>query len=512
MDKEVRKALVSFARPEIFLESTRELSRFGVEIWASSGTARYLSAQGIDVNDVSELTGFSNLLGGRVKTLHPKVFAGILADPQNLSHQKDLQEQGGIFFDVVAVDLYPFESGVEEGLKDDLLKELIDIGGVALIRAAAKNAPHTCSLVDKEGFSMLLAELKANRGRVSSEMAFSLAVRAFSHTSAYDALIAKTMLKRTKKEEFPEVHTEVFKLERGLRYGENPHQGASLYLPKVSKVLKLDPFQGKELSYNNILDSEAAFLLAREFEEPTVAIIKHANPCGVAQAGSIAEAFERALACDPESAFGGIVACNRLVDEDLAQRLRKIFLEVILAPAYSEEAKGILAAKKNTRVCTLDFQTSLIGERTSKETIFGLLVQDRDSVRPSTGPLEIASRLKPTPEQLRDLRFAIDVAKHVRSNAIVFVKNTASVGIGAGQMSRVDAVKLAALKSKENARGAVMGSDAFFPFPDGVECAHEAGIEAFIAPKGSVRDQEVLEAADRMGMVCVFVPTRHFRH
>lgn len=511
MKRKIRRALFSLSRPQGFLGPTHELSKYGVELWASSGTAKFFRSNGIEVRDLVDLTGFSELLGGRVKTLHPNVFAGILANPENPEHVSDLRRVGGVAFDLIVVDLYPFDEGVKKGLEEPSLRELIDVGGVALIRAAAKNAPFVSVAVDISGLSSILEDLKEETGHVRPETSFSLAVRAFAHTSAYDALIAKTLLEKQGSEAFPEVLPTVYERTKELRYGENPHQKACWYLPRFSQTLDLISFQGKELSYNNLLDSEAAYLLVREFDRPSVAVIKHANPCGVATANTIEEAFEKAMACDPKAAFGGIVACNRPIDEEIANCLRPIFLEVVLAPGYSEGAKEILQAKKNTRLCIVSFDKPLPA-RTSRDTLFGLLLQDRDLQAPSKGALEVASRKKPTSEQLEDMKFAIDVAKHVRSNAIVFVKNLASVGIGAGQMSRVDSVRLAALKAEGRARGAVMGSDAFFPFPDGVEYAHEAGIEAFVAPKGSVKDKEVLEAADRLGMVCVFASSRHFRH
>jgi phosphoribosylaminoimidazolecarboxamide formyltransferase/IMP cyclohydrolase len=511
MKRKMHRALLSLARPQAFLGPTLELAEHGVELWASSGTASFLRSNGLEVRDLVDLTGFSELLGGRVKTLHPNVFAGILANPENPGHVSDLERIGGVSFDLIVVDLYPFEGGAKGGLEEAALRELIDVGGVALIRAAAKNAPFVSVVVDMHGFSSVLKDLKEDHGYVRPETSLSLAVRAFGHTSAYDALIAKTLSEQAGSEAFPELLVPVFERTKQLRYGENPHQRAYWYRPRLSQAFELTALQGKELSYNNLLDAEAAYLLVREFDRPAVSVIKHSNPCGVAAASTIEEAFEKALDCDAKSAFGGVVACNRPIDEEVAERMRPIFLEVVLAPAYSERAMEILQVKKNTRFCTLSFDKPLPA-LTSRETLFGLLLQDRDLHVPSNGTLEVASRRKPTPEQLEDMKFAIDVAKHVRSNAIVFAKNLSSVGIGAGQMSRVDSVRLAALKAEGRASGAVMGSDAFFPFPDGVEYAHEAGIEAFIAPKGSVRDKEVLEAADRLGMVCVFVSSRHFRH
>jgi phosphoribosylaminoimidazolecarboxamide formyltransferase/IMP cyclohydrolase len=511
MKRKIQRALLSLARPQAFLGPTLELAKYGVELWASSGTAKFLRSNGLEVRDLVDLTGFSELLGGRVKTLHPNVFAGILANPENPGHTSDLERIGGVSFDLIVVDLYPFDEGIKNGLEEAGLRELIDVGGVALIRAAAKNAPFVSVAVDMHGFSLVLKDLKEDHGHVRPETSLSLAVRAFGHTSAYDALIAKTLFEQAGSEAFPELLLSVFERTKELRYGENPHQRAYWYRPRLSQTLELTALQGKELSYNNLLDAEAAYLLVREFDRPAVSVIKHSNPCGVAAANTIEEAFEKALDCDTKSAFGGVVACNRPIDEKVAERMRPIFLEVVLAPAYSEGAMEILQAKRNTRFCTLSFDKPLPA-LTSRETLFGLLLQDRDLQVPSKGTLEVASHRKPTPEQLEDMKFAIDVAKHVRSNAIVFAKNLSSVGIGAGQMSRVDSVRLAALKAEGRAKGAVMGSDAFFPFPDGVEYAHEAGIEAFIAPKGSVRDKEVLEAADRLGMVCVFASSRHFRH
>jgi len=511
MKRKMQRALLSLARPQAFLGSTLELAKYGVELWASSGTAKFLRSNGLEVRDLVDLTGFSELLGGRVKTLHPNVFAGILANPENPGHTRDLERIGGVSFDLIVVDLYPFDGRGKKWPGRSRLKR-VDRRRRGCAHQGGRKKCSVCQRGCRHAWvSLVLKDLKEDHGHVRPETSLSLAVRAFGHTSAYDALIAKTLSEQAGSEAFPELLLSVFDRTKELRYGENPHQRAYWYRPRLSQTLELTALQGKELSYNNLLDAEAAYLLVREFDRPAVSVIKHSNPCGVAAANTIEEAFEKALDCDTKSAFGGVVACNRPVDEKVADRMRPIFLEIVLAPAYSEGAIEILQAKRNTRFCTLSFDKPLPAS-TSRETLFGLLLQDRDLQVPSKGTLEVASHRKPTPEQLEDMKFAIDVAKHVRSNAIVFAKNLSSVGIGAGQMSRVDSVRLAALKAEGRANGAVMGSDAFFPFPDGVEYAHEAGIEAFIAPKGSVRDKEVLEAADRLGMVCVFVSSRHFRH
>ena len=512
MARSIKRALVSYFRPQKMLEFTKSLSNLGVEIWASSGTARFLSNNTLKVNEVESLTGFVRLIGGRVKTLHPKIFAGILCDRNNPSHLEDTKEIGGLLFDLIAVDLYPFEFGLKENLSFEGQRELIDIGGVALIRAAAKNSPQTTVVIDEEGFSWVIDELNSTNGCILEQTSYKLAAKAFSYTSYYDGLIAGFLLKKIGQEgELPErISIPQVRLQP-LRYGENPHQRAAIYTANALQGVPYRMLHGKELSYNNMLDIEGAYLLAREFQEPSAVLVKHTNPCGVAIGTSVSHAFKRAFECDSQSAFGGIFAFNRMVTRELAEKLKSIFFEVILAPEYEPSALELIKRKKNLRVMIMNFDCEL-PELELRQAIFGYLWQEKNMLSPKEALLNVVSIRKPTEKEINDLLFAFTVVKYVKSNAIVFARDGATLGIGAGQMSRVDSVNLAALKAKGRALGACMASDAFFPFPDGIESAKKAGIQVVITPSGSIRDKEVIEEADRLGMVLVFASERHFKH
>ncbi len=494
-------ALISAYKKEGIVELARELSSLGYGILSTGNTARVLREAGVKVRDVSSHTGFPEILDGRVKTLHPKVHAGILADRSNPEHMKTLEELGIEPIDVVVVNLYPFE--------EQPSVEMIDIGGPTLVRAAAKNHRHVIVLVDPEDYGWVLEKLK-EKGDLDYEDRKRLAYKAFSLTACYDAAICRWL----SSEPFPD--RMVLALEKVMepRYGENPHQKAAFY--RAGTYLgfgRIVQHQGKQLSYNNIHDAAAAYELILEFdEEPTCAIIKHTNPCGVATGKNARDAFVRALGCDPVSAYGGIVAFNRMVDPETAEEMVKHFFEVVVAPEYSKEALKILSKKENLRVIELE-RWGELDALAYKSVLGGMLVQERDGELYSN--LEVVTGREPTEEELSDLIFAFKVVKHVKSNAIVFAKDGMVLGVGAGQTSRVDSVRIAGMKARQFGHitdGAVMASDAFFPFPDGVEEAAKFGITAVIQPGGSIRDKEVIEAANRLGMAMVFTRMRHFRH
>ncbi len=507
------RALISVSDKAGLLDLAHALAAAGVEILSTGGSARALREASIAVTEVSEHTGFPEILDGRVKTLVPQIHGGILGRRDLPKHVEQMAAHGIAPIDLVVVNLYPFEATVAGGAGWDDCIENIDIGGPALIRAAAKNHDHVVILTDPAQYSAFLAAF-ADGG---TELAFRrrLAGEAFARTAAYDAAIAGWFAKA--REEFPPRISFAGKLRQNLRYGENPHQFAALYStdsrPGAANARQV---QGKELSYNNIADTDAAFECVAEFAEPAIVIVKHANPCGVAVAASLAEAWALALRCDPVSAFGGIVACNRTLDEAAAEQIAQIFTEVIVAPDASEAARQILAKKKNVRLLLTGAMPDPAALGLMARTIAGgLLVQSRDAGRISASDLVVATQRAPTAAELADLLFAFVVCKHVKSNAIVYAKGGATVGIGAGQMSRVDSARIAAWKSDAagiGAGGSVVASDAFFPFADGLETAVAAGATAVIQPGGSMRDDEVIAAADKAGIAMVMTGMRHFRH
>lgn len=502
-----RYALFSVTDRTGLVDFARGLIELGWRILATRGTAHALATAGIPVISLEEWTGVPEILGGRVKTLHPKVHAGILARPL----ETDLAEVaaiGGKPIDLVVVNLYAFEEAARGGGIEEAV-EAIDIGGVALLRAAAKNFARVIVCSSPEDYPIVLEALR-QKGEAPLELRKRLAARAFRLTACYDAMIARYLEQdHAPSGVLPETLLLFARLAIALRYGENPHQAGAFYLDPF-RPLPFEVLQGKPLSYNNLLDLEAAWRAVQDLPGPASVIVKHNNPCGAAIADTPAEAFRRALAGDPESAYGGIVAFNGEVDEETARALREIFLEVIAAPDYRPEALAHLAKKKACRVIRMQDEGNPGLE--IRSALGGFLVQTPNDEQEDPGAWQVVTSRPPTASEWEDLRFAWQVVRHVRSNAIVLARERQTVGIGAGQMSRVDAVRIAVLKAGERARGAVLASDAFFPFPDGVEVAAAAGVTAIIQPGGSIRDPEVIEAAERQGMAMVFTGKRHFRH
>ena len=518
----IRRALISVSDKTGLVPLAQALAAAGVEILSTGGSARALREAGVPVKEVSDHTGFPEILDGRVKTLVPQIHGGTLGRRDLETHRAQMAEHDIAPIDLVAVNLYPFEATVARGAADDDCVENIDIGGPALIRAAAKNHDFVTVLTDPSQYDAVLEDLKAHGG-TGLALRRRLAGEAYARTAAYDSAIAEWFAGK-RGELLPQRLTIAGSLRQVLRYGENPHQSAGFYVngnrPGVATARQV---QGKELSYNNLNDTDAAFECVAEFDAPTVVIVKHANPCGVATADSLAGAWEAALRCDPVSAFGGIVAVNRVLDAAAAEKIAAIFTEVIVAPDADEAAMAILARKKNLRLLlTGGMPDPAAPGLTYRSLAGGFLAQSRDSGRIGAGDVKVVTKRAPTPAELADLIFAFKVCKHVKSNAIIYAKAGAAVGIGAGQMSRVDSARIAAWKSEEAAKaaglpgrlteGSVVASDAFFPFADGLEAAVAAGATAVIQPGGSIRDNEVIAAADAAGVAMVFTGMRHFRH
>ncbi|MEO0613609.1 MAG: bifunctional phosphoribosylaminoimidazolecarboxamide formyltransferase/IMP cyclohydrolase [Pseudomonadota bacterium] len=521
----VRRALLSVSDKSGIKEFAGALAEQGCELVSTGGTASLLRAAGLTVTDVSDLTGFPEMMDGRVKTLHPKVHGGLLAVRGDPDHEAAMAAHDIVPIDLLVVNLYPFEQTVASGADDDVCVENIDIGGPAMIRAAAKNHAGVGIVTHTDDYALVLADLDAHGGLRGQTRAL-LAARAYARTAQYDAAIAHWFADQL-DDDFPRHMAVAGTHAQSLRYGENPHQRAALYLggPARPGVATATQHQGKALSYNNLNDTDAAFECVAEFDPgvPTVAIIKHANPCGVASGQTIAQAYERALKCDPVSAFGGIIALNQPLAEDAARAIIEIFTEVIIAPSVTPAAEEIIATKKNLRLLT----TGTLPDPALPGTLIkpiagGFLAQTRDHGRVSAEALTTVTKRAPTTDELADLIFAFQVAKHVKSNAIVYAKDAATVGIGAGQMSRLDSTRIAARKSADAAEaagedaplvgGSVVASDAFFPFADGLLAAAQAGATAVIQPGGSVRDKDVIAAADDAGLAMVFTGMRHFRH
>jgi len=516
-DLAITRALISVSDKTGLVEFAQALARHKVQILSTGGTAKALKDAGLAVTDVSQHTGFPEILDGRVKTLHPMIHGGILAKRDDRKHRMQMETHQIKPIDLVVVNLYPFVETVASGAGFDECIENIDIGGPAMIRAAAKNHAGVTVITDPGEYASVVEEMDRNNGMVGHELRRWLAGEAYARTASYDAHIARWLSQVTSGETFPKRLTLPGRRKQVLRYGENPHQEAALYAsaPGRPGVASADQIQGKELSFNNINDADAAFELVSEFDEPTVVIVKHANPCGVASGTSLSKAWEPALACDPVSAFGGIVAVNRPVNEEFARQLTGLFLEVVIAPGISDAAKAVLAGKANLRVLiTRSMPNPMDRSLNVKSISGGFLVQTRDFGRIDRSELKIVTRRAPTDAELADMLFAWKVAKHVKSNAIVYVRGQATVGVGAGQMSRVDSARIAARKSSEHAGtdGSVVASDAFFPFADGLKVAIEAGATAVIQPGGSIRDAEVIAAADEAGIAMVFTGMRHFKH
>jgi phosphoribosylaminoimidazolecarboxamide formyltransferase/IMP cyclohydrolase len=521
----IGRALISVSDKTGLLDLARALAGFGIELISTGGTSGMLRAAGLAVRDVAEVTGFPEMMDGRVKTLHPNVHGGLLALRDDDEHLLAMAAHGIQPIDLLIVNLYPFEETVAKGADHATCIENIDIGGPAMIRAASKNHRFVTVVTDPVDYAPLLDQMRAHEGATTLAFRQKLALTAYSRTAAYDTAVS-TWLAGEIGEATPRYRSFAGKLAQPLRYGENPHQSAAFYTDGSHRpgVATARQWQGKELSYNNINDTDAAFELVADLGQgPACAIIKHANPCGVASAATLTEAYVRAYNCDQTSAFGGIVALNQTLDAATAEEIVKIFTEVVIAPDATDEARAIFAAKKNLRLLT----TGTLPDPKAKGLAFrqvagGFLVQDRDSGHILPADLKVVTRRAPTDAELRDLLFAWTVAKHVKSNAIIYVRDGATVGVGAGQMSRIDSTRIAARKSQDMAealglsapltQGSVVASDAFFPFADGLIAAAEAGATAIIQPGGSMRDDEVIAAADERGLAMVFTGMRHFRH
>lgn len=520
----IQSALISVSDKTGLVEFAKELAAMNVTILSTGGTAELLKKNGIAVTEVADYTGFPEMLDGRVKTLHPKVHGGILAKRDMTSHMDAIDKHGINTIDMVVVNLYPFQQTVskEDCTLEDAI-ENIDIGGPAMLRSAAKNYRDVAVVCDPADYSGIIAEMKKNHGDLLTDTKFELSKKTFSHTAQYDGAIANYMssLKLDKKHQnrktYPEILNLQFEKVQDMRYGENPHQSAAFYREKDIEPGTLASYrqlQGKELSYNNISDADAAWECVKNFDEPACVIIKHANPCGVAVGKNLLDAYQKALQTDPEAAFGGIIAFNGELDARTSEEVSKLFVEVLIAPSFTEEAKGIFNRKKNLRLLEISLGKN-INAFDMKRVGGGLLVQSPDIVDVIASDLKVVTKQQPTPQQMADLLFASKVVKFVKSNAIVFCGNGMALGIGAGQMSRVDAARTATMKA-ENAglslKGSVVASDAFIPFRDGLDIVANAGATAVIQPGGSVRDPEVIAAADEHGIAMVFTSIRHFRH
>ena len=527
-DVVIKRALLSVSDKAGLVELGHSLAARHVELVSTGGTAKTLRDAGLQVKDISELTGFPEMMDGRVKTLHPKVHGGLLAVRDNAEHVASMKEHDIGAIDLVVVNLYPFAQTVAKGASRDEIIENIDIGGPSMVRSAAKNHAYVTIVTDPADYDNLIAELEESGGKTSYDFRRKCAAKAYSATAAYDSMISQWFAFADQQQLFPDMLAVNGNRLEELRYGENPHQRAALYLPlgpHSSGIAQAEQVQGKELSYNNYNDADAALELVSEFRDgpPTVVIVKHANPCGVATGETLIDAYRAALECDSVSAFGGIVAVNRPLDAATAEAITEIFTEVVAAPSASDAAKEIFAKKKNLRLLlTGDLPDPQRGGLAIKPITGGLLVQSRDNGHVAESDFKVVTKRAPTAQELADCRFAWTIAKHVKSNAIVYAKDGATAGIGAGQMNRRDSARIAAIKAKEAAEtygwasprtvGSAVASDAFFPFADGLLAAAEAGATAVIQPGGSMRDDEVIAAADEAGLAMVFTGMRHFRH
>ncbi|MGA2849886.1 MAG: bifunctional phosphoribosylaminoimidazolecarboxamide formyltransferase/IMP cyclohydrolase [Terracidiphilus sp.] len=520
--KQIKRALLSVTDKTGLVDFAQALAAFGVELVSTGGTARTLREAGLAVKDVSELTGFPEMLDGRVKTLHPKVHGGLLYIRGNAEHESAVAAHGIEPIDMVVVNLYAFEkTAAKPGVAFGHIIENIDIGGPSMVRSAAKNFEDVAIVTRVADYPALIEELQSNSGALGRETRWRLAKQAFSTTAAYDTAIANTLdlIAEAPSPDLPadpdstSLPTTLrinFPLAQSLRYGENPHQRAALYTDGSGLgVAGATQLQGKELSFNNLVDLDACWELAQEFDQPAVIIVKHTNPCGAATGSTVLEAYQKALAADPVSAFGGVIGINRPVDADAAAEIAKLFVEAIAAPSFTAEARERFAAKKNLRLVEINSATP---RPVVKHVSGGLLLQNADTGRVEESELDVVTWRPPTAEELRSLLFAWRVCKHVKSNAIVYAKDGQTLGVGAGQMSRVDAARFGAMKAVLPLAGCVAASDAFFPFPDGLETVAAAGATAVIQPGGSVKDKDVIAAADRLGIAMVFTGIRHFRH
>jgi phosphoribosylaminoimidazolecarboxamide formyltransferase / IMP cyclohydrolase len=512
---QIARALLSVSDKTGIVEFARGLADLGVEIVSTGGTAGALEEAGVPVRSITDFTGFPEIMDGRVKTLHPKLYAGLLAVRDEESHMQAAREQEIEFVDLVCVNLYPFErTAAQRGMSDGDVIENIDIGGPTMIRAAAKNCAFAAPVVSPESYDAVLAELRESERKLSLATRENLAAEAFAYTARYDTAIARWF--QEKREDFPPLFVRAFEKVLELPYGENPHQRAAYYAQvgaRTHVLSMISQLGGKEISLNNLLDLDAGRMLLAEFQIPACVIIKHNNPCGVAVGTTLLEAYEKAFACDPMSAFGGVICLNRRVDRELAEVLVGQFIEVLFARGYDDAALEVLRTKPNTRILDdRERRTANMIEPQLRQVVGGMLVQDRDSDLEDRADMQVVSERRPTEPEWSEMLFAWKVCKHVRSNAIVLSKDLATIGIGAGQMSRVDSVRLAIEKSRSEIAGAVMASDAYFPFPDGPQLALEAGVEAIIQPGGSIRDPDVVAAVDAAGTSMVFTGRRHFRH
>lgn len=523
-----QRALLSVSDKSGIVDLATALASHGVELVSTGGTASALRDAGLTVRDISELTGFPEMMDGRVKTLHPVVHGGLLAVRDNPQHVASMNEHAIGAIDIVVVNLYPFEATVAKGADRDTIIENIDIGGPSMVRSAAKNHDAVAIVTDPADYAALIAELAETGGATRQATRRRFAAKAYAATAAYDSAIAQWFAFADQGQAFPDTLPLAFTRGAELRYGENPHQSASLYIPRgpaARGIAQAEQVQGKALSYNNYNDADAALELVSEFRDgpPTVVIVKHANPCGVATGETLIEAYQAALACDSVSAFGGIIAVNRPLDGETARAISGIFTEVVAAPSADDEAKAVFAAKKNLRLLlTGELPNPARGGLMVKTIAGGLLVQSRDAGNLDQVELKVVTKRQPTSQELADCRFAWTVAKHVKSNAIVYAKGGSTAGIGAGQMNRLESARIAAWKAKDAADkagwseartiGSAVASDAFFPFADGLLAAVEAGATAVIQPGGSIRDDEVIAAADEAGLAMVFTGMRHFRH
>jgi phosphoribosylaminoimidazolecarboxamide formyltransferase / IMP cyclohydrolase len=507
----IKTALISVSNKEHIEEFAKQLSKLGVKIISTGNTAKILKEKGIDVREVSEITKFPEMLNGRVKSLHPNIFAGILADRKK--HLNELKKLNIDPIDIVIVNFYPFVDTVKKTTKKSEIIENIDIGGPSLVRAAAKNHKDVLVVVDPADYEEVIEHIKNNK--LDETYREKLATKAFLHTARYDIIIGRYFSEEFVKDSFPEIYNFTFRRVQDLRYGENPHQKAAFYRAfwvEESCIATAKQLHGKEMSYNNILDANDAFELVKDFKEPTAAVIKHTNPSGVATSSTITEAYKKAYENDPKSAFGGIIALNRDCNLAIAKQIRPIFVEIVICPKFDEDALKLLKEKKNVRLLeTGPIKRSHKGHE-YRRVVGGLLVQSREPLDLIQKDLKVVTKRKPTKEEMGNMIFAWRVNKYTKSNGIILAKNNISVGVGAGQMSRVDAVKLAVMKSEGKSKGSVMSSDAYFPFRDGIDEAAKAGVTAIIQPGGSIRDEEVIKAADEHNIAMVFSGLRLFLH
>lgn len=509
----IKRALISVSDKTGVVDFARALTEMGVEIISTGGTAKALRDSGINVIDVSEYTGFPEIMDGRVKTLHPLIHAGILARRDNEEDKKMMDSLGIKPIDMVVVNLYPFESTIKRQSSIEEAIENIDIGGPTLLRAAAKNYKYVLVVVDPEDYSSIIEEIK--KGSISITKRFELARKVFAHTARYDALIADYFGKLTQDSDFANEWALPLKKERLLRYGENPHQKAALYrVNETPSLIDAEVLQGKEMSFNNYLDTHSAVLLASEFDETVCVIVKHNNPCGVATSDTTLEAYKKAFECDPVSAFGGIIAFNRAVDGKTAEEIIQTFYEVIVAPEFEKEALEVFSTKKNLRVLRFFALSDKITPSgyDLKRILGGFIVQQWDALTDEFASAKVVTKRQPTEEEWHALKFAWKVCKHVKSNAIVYATQDKTVGLGIGQTSRVFSAKIGAMHAVSSLKGSVAASDGFFPFRDNIDVMHQNGITAIIQPGGSVRDQEVIDAANQYNIAMVFTGIRHFRH